>query len=266
MVKTSLSIYMSKMSKGHEKIDSKSLRLTFKCNRRDLKRRGVDRRLGDTINGRRFINTINGRIQPQIFLLPLFQLAILLPPASLLYGISAGTSSQRGVIGLDLLGLRAPRFNVGQSELVHRREVEAQFVFSICGSVRENLIGIRANFHGCSQDLRDGKPSLALRLVNTGAQNFTHVEVVGDQDILIQVGALCRVDRSVSERHAAAETFASSREHFAGSNIVSKVIRVPSTTLYPLPKLPWSQFCFGTFRVDGKGEGNIEFESTRGHV
>ena len=30
MVKTSLSIYMSKMSKGHEMIDSESLRSTFK--------------------------------------------------------------------------------------------------------------------------------------------------------------------------------------------------------------------------------------------
>ena len=92
------------------------------------------------------------------------------------------------------------------------------------------------------------------------------MEVVGDQVILVQVGSLYRVDCSVSERQAAAETFASSREHFAGSNIISKVIRVPSTTFDPLPKLPWGELCFDAFRVAGKGEGNIEFESNRSHV
>ena len=95
-------------------------------------------------------------------------LVILLPPANLLYNISAGTSSQRGVIGLNLLGLRAPRSNVGQFELVYRRQVKARFVFSICSAIRENPIGIRASFDGCSQDLRDGTSSLALRLVSTG--------------------------------------------------------------------------------------------------
>ena len=51
------------------------------------------------------IITINGRIEQQVFLLPPFQLTILLPRANLLYRTLAGTSSQHRVIDLNLLGL-----------------------------------------------------------------------------------------------------------------------------------------------------------------
>ena len=124
--------------------------------RQCLKKSGVDRRLG---------STINGRIQAQIFLLPLFQLAIPLPLANPLHRIPVGTSSQRGVVGLSLLGLRAPRFNIVKFKLIHRRQLEARFVFSVCR--------------------RDSRQS--LRLKPRPSQRKTIVSVRSGIDIIFQV-------------------------------------------------------------------------------